>query len=105
MKNKFKAPHKSVSNPLGFAVPIKPVAGHWSYKGTKGRKKRDSVQPSSVTITPGNGGFVVRRSSTDKTIMATEETYEKARVAAYNLGYRLQKIGKVTKEISLGVAA
>lgn len=103
--SKFKAPHKSLSNPLGFAVPVKPLAGHWSYKGTKGRKRKGSVQPASVTITPGLGGFVVRRSSADKTVMATEETYEQARIAAYNLGYRLQKVGKTTKEISLGVAA
>jgi hypothetical protein len=105
MKTNFKAPHKSVSNPLGFAVPIKPVAGHWSYKGTKGRKKRGSVQPSSVTITPGMGGFVVRRSSADKTVMAKGDTYEQARIAAYNLGYRFQKIGLSIKEISLGAVA
>lgn len=98
----FKAPHKSLQSPLGNAVPVNPVRGHWSFKGKRGKKKKSDLQPSVVTITPGNGGFVVRRASADKTVMATAETYQKAEQAAFNMGYRVQKVGKSTRELSLG---
>lgn len=91
MKANFKAPHKSIQSPLGHAVPIKGTSGHWCYTPPKGRRKKNTVQPSIVSIMPANGGWTVKRASADKTIMAIKPTFPEAKRAAYQMGYRFYK--------------
>jgi hypothetical protein len=55
-----------------------------------------------VTITRDfyTGEFVVRRASADKTVMVAKPTKQEAETAAFQMGYRIVKSGKGTRELS-----